>query len=86
MTAGFTFTASCPRCGGELLTEGFEPHIESPDLGHHDARCDRCCYVLRISVAVCVVEPWPVDLLDPEARHRERVDYADHILEGARIR
>lgn len=40
MTAGFHFTASCPRCDGELLTEGYRPHTRN-GTSYHDARCDR---------------------------------------------
>lgn len=70
MSDGFTFVASCPRCGGELLPDGFEPVIEAPDLTHHDARCDRCLDVIRVTVSTSIVERWPVDRLAAEDRRR----------------
>lgn len=85
MSDGFTFTASCPRCGSELLTDEQPSGLEAPDLAYHDARCDRCLDVYRVTVSLCLVEPWPTDRLDREARRMESAAYADQILEAGRI-
>lgn len=86
MSAGFLFTACCPRCGSELLTEGFEPAIEAPDLTYHDGRCDHCLDVYRVSVSMVVVEPWPVDRGDRDACRLEAAAYANQVLDGAGFR
>lgn len=80
MTAGFTFAATCPKCGGELLTDGYWAKIDAPDQSHHDARCDRCLDVIRVTVSTTVVEPWPVDRTDREARRREACEDAARVL------
>lgn len=85
MTDGFTFAASCPRCGGELLPDLERSHHE-PDRTWIDARCDVCCDLLRITATVDVVEPWPVDKLDRDARRREGAAYASSILESGGTR
>ena len=69
--SGYVFTATCPRCGGELLTDGFIPVVAAPDLGWTDARCDRCLDVIRITVSTSVIEPWPNDRVDRVARRQQ---------------
>lgn len=76
MTTGFHFDASCPRCGGALLAEPGEVH--DPDITWLDARCDYCCDLYRLTVTAVVVEAWPVDKVDPDARlHRARLGAAE---------
>lgn len=71
MTDGFHFDASCPRCGGELLPDGLPATRPAPDVSTHDARCDYCLDVVRVTVSVTVVEPWPIDRCNPTARGLE---------------
>lgn len=79
-----TAALSCPRCGGDLLHEGYEPVIASPDCGWVDARCDTCLDVYRFTLSATVVEPWPVDKLDRDARRQEGAVYASGVLEAMR--
>lgn len=62
----FTFTASCPGCGGLLLpgaqTTSTEVHVA------YETRCDHCLDLYRIDVTATLTEPWPVNRCDPEAR------------------
>lgn len=81
MTAGFNFAASCPRCGGELLS-GEPGTCHDPDRTWLDARCDVCLDLYRITVTATVVEPWPVDRLASEARRRDGAAYAVAPVEG----
>lgn len=67
---------TCPRCGGHLLHDGFESKISAPDLGSVDARCDFCLCVFRVSVSIGLVESWPIDRCDPEARRAEAANAA----------
>ena len=85
MTTGFHFDACCPKCGGELLTDGWAPTVDAPDQSHHDARCDHCLDVVRITVSVTVTEPWPIDRTDPEARRREVCTDAARVLHVASV-
>lgn len=73
MTAGFTFEATCPSCGGELLPISSE--VKEPDFSTADARCDKCLTVWRIDVVATAVELWPSNRIDRQAmqdRIRER--------------
>ena len=84
MSTGFSFTATCPRCGGELLTDGLPSH-HSPDMASHDARCDHCLDVYRVTVTTALVEAWPVDRCDPEARRAEACEAAALALHVASV-
>lgn len=79
--SGYIFEATCPRCGGELLTDGFIPVVAAPDLGWTDARCDRCLDVIRITVSTSVIEPWPTNRIDGDARCRESAAAANAYLD-----
>lgn len=85
MTDGFHFTACCPKCGGELLTDGYQAKVDAPDQSHHDARCDRCLDVIRVTVTTAVVEPWPIDRTDLEARRREVCEDAASTIQIASV-
>lgn len=63
------FDLACPRCGGELL-EG-EHKIVNPSRSTYTTRCDHCLDVYRIDMKATVVEKWPVDRCDHEARRLE---------------
>lgn len=80
-----TVHLTCPRCGGHLLHDGYEPQIESPDLGWIDARCDFCLDVIRVTVTTSVVEPWPIDRTDLEARRREVCEDAASTIQIASV-
>lgn len=64
--SGYRFTATCPRCGGELIPG--ESSVLSEDHASTEARCDRCMDLWRIEVIATMIEAWPVDKLDPDAR------------------
>ena len=57
----------------------------SSDLSHHDARCDRCLDVIRVTVTTSVVEPWPIDRTDLEARRREVCEDAARTIQIASV-
>lgn len=82
--ASFTFAISCPGCGGPMLPGA--PTTASPDHVAYETRCDDCCDLYRIEVLATVVEPWPVNKLDREARRREGATYATNVLETGGFR
>lgn len=63
-----TASLSCPRCGGELLHEGYDVVVQSPDLGWADCRCDKCLDMFRVTISVTMIEAWPVNKLDATER------------------
>ena len=84
MTTGYTVTATCPTCGGELLPSE-TPEILAPDHTTTEARCDDCLTLWRLDLTATCVETWPVprDRDDVLARVASRSAEGLYPLEGA---
>lgn len=76
----FTFHLTCPGCGGRMLPGAQTLH--QSDHSAYETRCDHCCDLYRIDVTATVVEAWPVNKLDKDARRAEGASYAAQIVEA----
>lgn len=68
---GYAIDITCPKCGAEMIP-GDSARL-APDKTTHEARCESCMDLWRITVTASICQPWPVDRSPQAVMDRTRL-------------